>query len=103
MKRIIPDQIEDGMVLAKPIVGPSGNILLNSGLTLKSGLAPRLKTWDISVIYIESDDDNFESGEKKENIIKAEKDRLDTVFELVKSDPRMLFLYSTALKYFSNK
>lgn len=62
MKKIPSTAIEAGMVLAKPVKSPSGNILLNEGVTLKAGMASRLQSWGIPAVFIEGDSEPGEEG-----------------------------------------
>jgi hypothetical protein len=57
MNKIVVENIEDNMVLAKDVCGPSGNILLGSGTTLSAAMGRRLKNWGIHFVHIECDDE----------------------------------------------
>jgi hypothetical protein len=56
MKKILVEAIEDKMVLAKDVCGPSGNILLSAGTPLSASMGRRLKNWGIHFVHIECDD-----------------------------------------------
>ncbi|MBN2036312.1 MAG: hypothetical protein JW768_06180 [Chitinispirillaceae bacterium] len=56
MKKIPAEQIEDGMVLAREVCGPSGNILLNKGTVLSSAMGRRLANWGIPTVYVEGEE-----------------------------------------------
>jgi len=56
MKKILVEAIEDKMVLAKDVCGPSGNILLSAGTPLSVSMGRRLKNWGIHFVHIECDD-----------------------------------------------
>lgn len=56
MKKILAEEIEDGMVLSEDLAGPNGNIILPKGVALKSSLASRLIGWGIKQVTIEGDD-----------------------------------------------
>lgn len=43
------------MVLAQPIMGASGNILMGPGSQLKTQMAGRLSSWGVLTLWIESD------------------------------------------------
>jgi hypothetical protein len=66
MKSIPISEIQDGMVLAKPIFGLDGKILLSPGAEVKSSMADRLKNWGVAVAHIEDDEDHSE--EKAERL-----------------------------------
>jgi hypothetical protein len=56
MRKITADQIEDGMVLAREVCGPSGNILLNKGTILSSAMGRRLTNWGIPAVFVEGEE-----------------------------------------------
>jgi hypothetical protein len=56
MKKILVETIEDKMVLAKDVCGPSGNTLLSVGTALSASMGRRLKNWGIHFVHIESSD-----------------------------------------------
>ncbi len=72
MKQIPLESVQDGMILAQPIVGTGGNILMGPGSVLKVQMATRLKTWGVQSVWIEASD--AESMPSEENI--AQKDEL---------------------------
>lgn len=53
MKKIQSELVEDGMILAREVCGPSGNILVNKGSTLSAALGRRLANWGIPSVFIE--------------------------------------------------
>lgn len=56
MSNIVPiDEINDGMVVAEPIVNSFGQTLIPSGATLKDSHKKLLKTWNIQTIAIQGD------------------------------------------------
>lgn len=55
MRRILLENIETGMKLAKPIYSADGRILLNAGLELRERYVGRLRELDVTYIYIEDD------------------------------------------------
>lgn len=61
MKKVASDNIQDGMVLAREVCGPSGNILVNKGTTLSAGLGRRLANWGIPLVFIEGDEEVAEA------------------------------------------
>ena len=47
MKKIVVSDISDQMILAKPLVGGNGKILMAQGAELKSSMVNRLKSWGV--------------------------------------------------------
>jgi hypothetical protein len=104
MKKIPSASIETGMVLAKPIKGSSGNILLNKGTTLQAGMANRLQSWGIPVVFIEGEGEEGEgtTGGKKIDPEEIKKTLAET-FSDVKSDPIMNTIHDMTLEYLLKK
>ena len=48
------DQIEEGMILAEPVVNKFGNVLLGAGASLSSNHITLFKTWNVKDIAIRS-------------------------------------------------
>ncbi len=59
-KKIIIDDIKEGMVLAETINNSSGQTILKAGAELKSKHKMLLKIWNINEIIIRNDDDSEE-------------------------------------------
>ena len=57
MKRVLVENIEDGMLLAKEVYGPSGNVLLNKGTSINAAMGRRLKNWGILFVYAEGEEE----------------------------------------------
>jgi HD-GYP domain-containing protein (c-di-GMP phosphodiesterase class II) len=55
MRKILIDQVVDGMILANSILSPNGKVLLKAGVELNNSYLKRLKLLGISEIYIEDD------------------------------------------------
>ncbi len=53
MRKISLENVQPGMILAKPILGGSGQVLLNSGVEIKSQYIKYLESMGINAIYIE--------------------------------------------------
>lgn len=77
MKKILAQDIEDGMLLAEDLAGPNGNIILPKGVFLKNSLVPRLIGWGVQHVIVEGED-NQESNE--EISIEEYKDHLSGLF-----------------------
>ena len=52
IKRISPQQLEDGMVTAEPVTTPSGQILAPVGVTLTKQLINKIKLYNISFVTV---------------------------------------------------
>ena len=58
MPKYVPvKEIEDGMVLAHPLINNFGQILLPEGARIHTGLKKLLKTWNILTIPVVTDED----------------------------------------------
>ena len=53
MRKLSLENVQPGMILAKPILGGSGQVLLNSGVEIKSQYIKYLESMGINAIYIE--------------------------------------------------
>lgn len=53
---ITVDDIEEGMILAEPVLNNFGQTLLQAGVTLSDKHKTILKTWNISLITVKTDD-----------------------------------------------
>jgi hypothetical protein len=102
MKKIPVDKIEDGMVLAKPLMGSAGNVLLSEGIVLKQSMISRLKNWDVPVVVIQSDDEPAEEVAAPV-AVEFRTDELDAKFKDVMKNPIMKIVYEATRDYFQNK
>ncbi len=98
MRKIAIDNIEDGMVLAKPLMGSTGNILLGEGIELKQAMISRFKNWDISFVFIHSDGDEPDDPNAAP-VVAISSDQLDEVFKDVLKNPIMRIIYDAARDY----
>jgi hypothetical protein len=57
MKKILVENVEDNMVLAREVCGASGNVLLSKGITLSEAIGRRLQNWGITSVYIEGEEE----------------------------------------------
>ena len=97
MKKIPIQDIEDGMILAKPLLGADGKILMAQGVTLKATMASRLKNWGVVLAHIKQEGvvtDSSDSDEKVELLEIIEKK-----FEDVLNDSNMKVLYNAVTKH----
>ena len=60
MKKILVENIEEGMVLAQEVCGSGGNVLLTEGVKLSNALAHRLQNWGIPTVYVEGEEEQVE-------------------------------------------
>lgn len=104
MRKIPTAAIEAGMVLAKPVRGPNGNILLNAGAALQAGMANRLQSWGIPIVYVEGDP--AEEGEqvlvKKVDPLEIER-VLTERFGDARKDPLMDMIFRATLNHLVEK
>ena len=96
MKKIPISDIENGMVLAKPLIRPDGKILMAAGVALKANMGHRLQNWGINVAYIEDEEGDASQAEK----IKEKIERLDQVFEGTLENELMKKLYDGVKEHF---
>jgi hypothetical protein len=99
MKKILADNVEDGMVLGREVCGPSGNILMNKGATLSAALGRRLKNWGIPYVFVEGEED--EELAKTESSLSPEeiKTELMKKFSNVIDNPIMKKLFVAVYQY----
>jgi len=55
MRKVPLPEVEDGMVLAKPLTGSSGNVLMGKGIALRTSIIPRLAAWGVTHVYIDGE------------------------------------------------
>ena len=58
MRKLSPEALEADMVLAKPLVGPDGKVLLGAGAAISARLCERIAAMDIAYVYVEGDPQN---------------------------------------------
>jgi len=102
MRKVPIDKIEDGMILAKPLVGTTGNILLNEGVILKGSMVSRLKNWDVPVVYVESENEHAVDPENTSTVAVSTTE-IDEIFMDVMKNPLMKTIYEAAKDYSSNR
>lgn len=104
MRKIPCDAIESGMVLAKPVVGPNGNILLGKGAVLQAGMANRLQSWGIPFVAIEGEQDEAGdgSGGKKIDPAELEKELRERFADVIK-DHSMNMIYQETFQFLLKK
>ena len=101
MKKIGVNEIKDGMVLAKPIIGADGKILLAEGEILQASLSNRLQNWGAVIAYIKEHDEDGEPDNTVKKELKLKK--LDIIFEHVLKNNHMLTIYNAVRKHIQNE
>jgi hypothetical protein len=96
------DDIEEGMVLAEPIVNSFGQTLINSGIELKDNHIRVLKTWSIRSVTIKEDENEEEVEITKEMIILAQKKVAERVFWKPRTDEEKDMYKSVVLHFAKN-
>jgi hypothetical protein len=103
-KKIRVEEITDGLVLARPLVGADGKVLLNSGVHLKSSMISRLQGWGYSAVYIETETDlppklpldaQTQAGEDKSKLIEA----IEKRFSKVQKNPLMRMVQDVTMAH----
>lgn len=90
------------MILAKPLVGSAGNILLNEGVVLKTTIISRLKNWDVPFVTVQSGDEQTEEPVTAVPV-EFKTEVLDTIFTDVIKNPIMKIIYEATRDYFRSK
>ena len=98
MKKVSISEIKDGMVLAKPLLGSDGKILMAEGVVLKASMAMRLQNWGVILAYIEHDELKVEEQPKaleKAELLKTVEERFEDTLENI----NMRTLYNEVVKH----
>jgi hypothetical protein len=103
MKKILIENIHDGLILARDICGPNDNVLLGKGTTLTQSLGRRLKNWGVSFVWIEGEEEKKVESVRDESIAPDDiLKHLEEKFSLVKENPLMRELFD-AVRDFRTK
>lgn len=94
------NDLQEGMILAEPVVNNFGQTLLNSGVTVSAQHKRILKTWNIHSVIVKSDD-QAESNELSEKIIALATEALKARLEWTPRNPIELDLFNTAVKLYA--
>lgn len=86
------------MILAQPISGNAGNVLIGAGTVLKTSLCSRLQSWGVSSIWIESDGNEI-LPEHDSAIVANGLAQVDRVFQGRLVNSAMKTIYASILKY----
>lgn len=79
-KTILCDDIEEGMILAQPILNKFGQVLLPANVSLQKKHSQLLKTWGINVVVIKNNNNTNEEVETPEELKSIITEHLSTVF-----------------------
>ena len=99
MKKIPVENVENNMILAGDVCGPSGNVLLGKGTKLTPTIGRRLKNWGISFVEIEGQEE-----EKKEEPVNEESqeefvNKLRVKFSDVMQNPIMKEIFNAIVEF----
>jgi DUF917 family protein len=94
MKKILVENIQDGMVLAREVFGSTGSALLNKGTVLTVAMGRRLKNWGVGFVTVEGEEEHHE--EKQVVEISSEKvhAELSEKFAGLLDDPIMSVIFN---------
>ncbi len=92
MPRRTIDQLEPGMVLAEAATGPRGNVLLGDGVELTERHIRALKTWGVSAVQVEGEEDAAETSveELAPELLEAARAEVEPRFALAGHDAEPL-------------
>ena len=99
MKKILVENIEDGMILDREVTGSSGSPLLSKGAQLTAALGRRLKNWGITYVYVVGDEESPEELNTVSVSPQELKEQLTDKFSLVMNDPVMKKLFVAVYQY----
>jgi hypothetical protein len=103
MKKIQVENIENNMILAGDVCGPSGNVLLGKGTKLTTTIGRRLKNWGISTVEVEGQEEQ-KKEEPIEEISQEEfSNKIRTKFADVIQNPIMKKIYNAIIEFKKNK
>lgn len=98
MKKILVEEIENGMILAKDVTGSSGNALLGKGTTLSSTMGRRLKNWGIPFVHIEGEEEDHQESTDENASPEEIRATLEKRFEGIIKIPRMTDIFNAVLE-----
>ncbi|MBM4124319.1 MAG: hypothetical protein FJ246_05115 [Nitrospira sp.] len=86
MKRIPIEQLTPGMTLAKPVTGPTGQMVLAAGATLEASLIARLRDLGLALVAVETPGEQEAPSQTLTELEQA----LDRRFQHVSENPELL-------------
>lgn len=104
MQRIHIDKIEDGLILAKPVLDNFGNVILNAGFVLNPAWTGRLKLRKIEYVFVEDSETETPKAapttrEEKLKVAAEVSKLIDEMFSDVITDERMQYLAGAAKRF----
>lgn len=99
MKKILVENITDGMVLARDVYGTSGSALLNKGTKLTVTMGRRLKNWGVPFVCIEGEEEHEEEKPLIEISPEEIRKQLEEKFADVMQDATMQELFQTIFTF----
>ena len=90
MPRMTPDNLQEGMVLAKPVTNANGVVMLPGGAVLTHSMIRKMRDMDVEYAYIKGEPEGFASLDQAladldsrfKNVEKAP--HMDTIKKLVR-------------------
>lgn len=86
------------MILAQPVIGTTGNVLVGPGSVLKTSMGARLQGWGIPVIWIESDEAETNTSANTGTSPNST-EQIDKLFQGRLVNSAMRTIYSAIVKY----
>ena len=94
MRRVSVEELEPGMVLARPVYSPSGDPLINQGVELRENYIKKLQRMGQNGVYIE--DERLEGVEVEEVVSEESKISAKRILNnVLKDESRQYFLEKT--------
>lgn len=102
MKKILVENVEDGMILARDVYGSSGSALLNKGTRLTMTMGRRLKNWGVPFVCIEGEEERQEEKPALEISSEEIRQQLEEKFADVMDNPVMQKLFNAVYTFKTN-
>jgi hypothetical protein len=99
MKKILVENVEDGMILARDVHGSSGSALLNKGTRLTMTMGRRLKNWGVPFVCIEGKEEHQEEKPAIEISPEEIRQHLEEKFADVLDKPVMQELFNAVYTF----
>lgn len=107
MKNVAVDNLEEGMVLAEALTNSFGQTLMPAGTSIKANHIKILKTWNIRLVKIKSDENEEEIKISKEMIALAQQKIIERLtWKPTSNEEKQLFqigVFQTALNLSQNQ
>lgn len=99
MKRVLVEEIEKDMILARDVCGTNGNILLGCGTHLSPAMGRRLKNWGIDFVHIEGEEEATSEEDSASSSPDEIKAILDHKFSNVMNSPIMQRIHAAVYQF----